>query len=173
MTKLTDRQRAFAREYVIDLAPQAAAIRAGYVEKSAKYTARALLATPAVRALIDETLNARAERAAIDAERVIDELTALSLWDPADFARVQGPADIAALPETVRRAIVGWDWDKAGNFRLKLADKTRALELIGRHLKMWGSTAEDGAMAALADAMERARRRAIDDGRARARHKAH
>ena len=64
-------------------------------------------------------------------------------------ANVRGPEDIPTLPEDVHRAIVGWSWDKAGNFTLKFADKKSALELRGRHMKLFTDkielTGKDGA----------------------------
>jgi phage terminase small subunit len=55
---------------------------------------------------------------------------------------MSGPQDIPNLPEEVRRAIVGWGWDKAGNFTLKLADKNAALTNLGRHLGMFTDKVE-------------------------------
>jgi hypothetical protein len=60
----------------------------------------------------------------------------MAFYDPADIAGhpIAGPQDICGLPEPVRRAIVGWGWDKQGNFTLKLSPKTPSLIEIGRHL---------------------------------------
>lgn len=63
----------------------------------------------------------------------------MAFYDPADIAgaNISGPQDIPNLPEDVRRAIIGWSWDKQGNFILKLSPKTPSLELLGRHLILW------------------------------------
>ena len=45
--------------------------------------------------------------------------------------------DIRDLPEDVRRAIAGWSWDKEGRFTVKLADKSKALDQLGKHLKLF------------------------------------
>ena len=63
----------------------------------------------------------------------------MALYDPAELVQtaINSPADIAKLPERVRRAIIGWSWDRNGNFVLKLSPKTPSLELIGRHLSLF------------------------------------
>ncbi|KCV32914.1 hypothetical protein L490_5260 [Bordetella bronchiseptica 00-P-2796] len=50
---------------------------------------------------------------------------------------ISSPKDLRLLPEAVRRCVVGWSWDRNGNFTLKLAAKTPNLDLIGRHLAMF------------------------------------
>ncbi|MNY22928.1 hypothetical protein D3C86_1565690 [compost metagenome] len=50
---------------------------------------------------------------------------------------ITSPLDLKLLPEQVRRCVIGWSWDRNGNFTLKLAPKTPNLELIGRHLGMF------------------------------------
>lgn len=56
---LTDLQREFCNQYIVDLKPTAAAIRAGYAEKYANRQAYQLLENPAIRITIDAL---RAER---------------------------------------------------------------------------------------------------------------
>ena len=137
--KLTPRQAAFCREYLIDLNAKQAAIRAGYSENTATQQAARLLTNVNVQAQIDKLKAKRAERTDITADRVLTELDCMGFYDPADIAShpMRGPQDIANLPERVRRAIIGWSWDKHHNFTLKLANKQGALELIGKHLGMW------------------------------------
>ncbi len=89
-----------------------------------------------------------AARFAITKERVLEELAAMAFYDAADLVLVdpqdpeqvqdiRSPVDIRRLPERIRRCIVGWSWDRHGNFVLKLANKQGSLELIGRHLAMF------------------------------------
>lgn len=136
---LTDKRGAFIREYLIDLNATQAAVRAGYSEKTAYSQGQRLLKDVEIADAIQEAQNARGERVQITADRVISELVAMATYDPADLARIPmaGPEDIAKLPENVRRAIVGWGWDKQGNFTLKLSPKTPSLDLLGRHLGMF------------------------------------
>jgi phage terminase small subunit len=68
----------------------------------------------------------------VKATDVLREIQRLAMFDPADLTEVKSPADIKALPEHVRRAIVGWGWDRQGRFTIKTA-KEGALEMLGRH----------------------------------------
>jgi len=137
--ELTNRQKMFCKEYLVDLNGTASAIRAGYSAKTAEVAASRLLSNVKISAAIHAEMGKRAQKTEITAERVIKELACMGLYDPAAVVAqpVTCPADIATLPEHVRRAIVGWSYDSSGNFVLKLADKKSALELIGRHLAMW------------------------------------
>lgn len=136
---LTPKQAAFVREYLIDLNATQAAIRAGYSAKTAKEQAARLLSNVNAQRAIQSGVSARAEKVEVSAERVLRELCCLALYDPADIAKesVNCPADIAKLPEHVRRCIIGWSWDKMGNFVLKLSPKTPNLDLLGRHLALF------------------------------------
>lgn len=136
---LTPKQAAFCAEYLIDLNATQAAIRAGYSEKTARSVGAENLTKPDIQAEVQRMMTARASKVEVTAERVLQELKLMAFYDPADIAGedVRCPADIAELPENVRRAIIGWGWDKAGNFTVKLASKTQQLELLGRHLKMF------------------------------------
>lgn len=139
MTDLNPKQAAFVREYLVDLNGAQAAIRAGYSEAAAKEQASRLLTNANVQDAIAAGQADRADRTEVTADRVVRELSAMAFFDPGEIgsAPMNGPEDIALLPERVRRSIVGWSWDKAGNFTLKLAPKSTALDLLGRHLGMF------------------------------------
>lgn len=130
--KLTPREEAFVREYLIDLSATNAAKRAGYSAKTAKEQGYQLLQRPRIAAAIQAAMQARNERLDASADDVLREITRLAMFDPAAFVNVKKPADVAKLPENVRRAIVGWSWDRLGHFTLKLA-KEGALEMLARH----------------------------------------
>lgn len=57
MRKLNDKQKRFAREYVIDLNATRAAIRAGYSEKTAKSQGQRLLTNVDVSEFIKELMD--------------------------------------------------------------------------------------------------------------------
>jgi phage terminase small subunit len=142
--KLTPKQAAFCAEYLIDLNATQAAIRAGYSVKTAASQGERLLRNVEIQNGVQQMMAARAEQVELTAAGVLDELASLAFFDPGELgsALISGPADLAKLPEKVRRAIVGWNWDRAGNFTLKLADKLRALDLVGQHLGMWRTKVE-------------------------------
>lgn len=76
-TKLTPKQEAFVREYLVDLCAAHAAVRAGYSERSAKQTGCDLLAVPKVQAAIAKAQAERAERVDDDADQVLRDLRRL------------------------------------------------------------------------------------------------
>ena len=156
MRELTGKQKRFVEEYLCDLNATQAAIRAGYSAKRADAVGYDLLRKPEITAAIQTEMDKRSARTEITADRVLREVSHMALYDPADIAgaNISGPQDIPSLPEAVRRAIIGWSWDKQGNFILKLSPKTPSLELLGRHLMIWrdvGSKDNPLTMDALSD----------------------
>ncbi|AZV94480.1 terminase small subunit [Pseudomonas sp. S 311-6] len=134
--KLTEKQARFAHEYVVDLNGKQAAIRAGYSEKTAEQQGNRLLRNAQVQALIQELMALRSKRTEITQDNVLLELAAMTFYDAGEIGQhqIRGPEDVSKLPDHLRRCVVGWSWDKAGNFTLKLADKLGAANLAMRHL---------------------------------------
>jgi phage terminase small subunit len=169
---MTPKQEAFVREYLIDLNATQAAIRAGYSAKTACEQGSRLLADVKIAEAIAAAMSARAERTEITSDMVLEELAMLAFYDPADIAtvtgedgspvRIKGPEDIAKLPRHIRKAIVGWNWDKAGNFTLRFAPKPATLQLIGQHLGMFKQEIDVNIRESLAQDLEHARRRAAE-----------
>lgn len=136
MSKLTAKQTQFVAEYLIDLNATQAAIRAGYSTKTAQRIGSENLLKPVVATALTEAMKARGVRTEVTADDVVREITRLAMFDIGDLIEVRNPADIKALPEDVRRAIVGWSWDKQGNFTIKTA-KEGALQMLGKHLGIY------------------------------------
>lgn len=153
--ELTPKQAQFVREYLVDMNGTQAAIRCGYSERTANEQAARLLAVVSVREAVQKAMDKRAERTEITADRVLREIAAQAFYDAADIGDIEVtcPKDIRKLPENVRRCIIGWSWDKAGNFVLKFSPKTPSLDLLGRHLKLFTDKVElSGAVDQLTDA---------------------
>lgn len=167
---MTPKQRAFVEQYLIDLNATAAAVRAGYSERTAKSLGSELLAHPAVSAAIAAAQAERSARVGVTVDAVLNELALHAFYDPLDYAHIKSPEDLATLPPGARRAVAGWTWTKEGKFVIKLAGKTQTLELLGRHLGMWSKGDDNDAAAQLASALERARQRVLSDGASQARH---
>ncbi|SPU49854.1 terminase small subunit [Bordetella trematum] len=134
----SERARLFVQEYLVDLNATAAAERAGYSKRSAKQIGYALLQLPLIRERIAAAQQERIARTQITQDNVLQELSSMTLYDAGEIGRYQitKPEDVQKLPEHLRRCVVGWSWDKAGNFVLKLADKLGAATLAMRHLGM-------------------------------------
>jgi phage terminase small subunit len=157
--KLNPRQQLFIKEYLIDRNATQAAIRAGYSEKTAEQIGFRLLRNVQIEKAVNSALEKQMKRLDISADRVLQEIACLSFYDPKDFESVNGPEDIKNLPEDVRRAIVGWDWNKNGKFVLKISPKTPSLDQLGRHLKLFTDKLEISGNLTLAERIKAARER--------------
>lgn len=164
---MTPKRKRFADEYLAD--PNLNAVqaykRAGFKAKNdnvAAVEAHKLLKDPAVAAYIAERMRAREQRTEITQDRVLREIAASAFYDPGVIGshRITCPADIENLPEEVRRAIVGWSWDKQGNFVLKLASKGQALDQLMRHLGLYNDKLNLNVRDGLADRLAKARKHA-------------
>lgn len=170
MGKLTPKQERFVAEYCVDLNATQAAIRSGYSEKTAHAIGHENLSKPEIAAAIRAKTEKRAAKVEITGERVLEELAMLAFYDPADIAcaldekgepvEITRPSDIAKLPKHIRKAIVGWGWDKQGNFTLKFAPKQATLNLLGQHFKLFNSEGDDALKEGLAALLNESRRRA-------------
>src|SRR3954463_12747327 len=81
---LTNKQRRFVEEYVVDLNATAAAVRAGYAHrKSGLWTLT--MGLPHVKAAVERALAEKRERAAGTAERGLDELARIAFANIGEF----------------------------------------------------------------------------------------
>lgn len=162
---LTDKQKAFCEEYIVDLNATQAAIRAGYSKKTADVQGPRLLGNVRVAEEIERLKRARSKRTQITADRVLEELATIGYSKITDYLEVvekdvvvgykkddKGQHDyeqpiirtkkVVEIKETKEmdpEAIKAVSEIKQGanGISLKLYDKPSALEDIGRHLGMW------------------------------------
>jgi phage terminase small subunit len=133
------------------------AIAAGYSARSAHKTSSDMLKRPSIAAAIAAARVRVLERAEIKAADVIAEVRRLAMFDPADLLDVKSPEELAALPEEVRRAVVGWKWDREGRFVMQLA-KQGALDMLCRHFGVYNDKL-DVNVTSNADRLQRAQER--------------
>ena len=170
--KLTDKQKAFILEYLVDLNATKAAIRAGYSETSARQTAHDTLNNPVVAAEVQRHMDARAERVGVNSETVLRELLKIAMTDIRKLYSESGsllppqewPDDVAKSVSAVEIEDLfdgyGEEREQIGyTKKVKLWDKTKALELLGRHLKLFTDKIEVKADESLAELMRKARER--------------
>ena len=150
MAKFTPKQEHFCEDYLIDLNATQAAIRAGYSEKTAYSAGQRLLRNVEIQNRIAELKAERSKRTEITQDRVVKELAAMAFAKATDYAQIAGNTvfikSTTELTPEQQAGIVGIKQTQAG-IEVKL-DKTRALEMLGRHLGMFNDKLElSGAVA--------------------------
>lgn len=165
MGKLTDKQRLFIEEYLVDL-NATRAYKAAYPsckkDESAAVNGAKLLRKANVKEKLAERMKEREKRTEITQDKVLMELYNIACANGSDFAKVvekqllddkgnpiinpsngepiyYKTVDIELtdmLPEEKRKAIAGIKMGKNG-IEVNTCDKVRALELLGRHLGLW------------------------------------
>lgn len=170
MVKLTEKQKRFCDEYLVDLNATQAAIRAGYSEKRASEQAYQLLQKTTVQNYITKRKNDRVKRTEITQDKVLNELALIAFSNATDYAKV---IEIPAMKETEDGFLIPI-LDTKGNpvkiktvepvltenlteeqkkalavvkngrngFEIKAYDKVRALELLGKHLGLFADKVE-------------------------------
>lgn len=140
MNELTDKQKAFVNEYLIDLNATQAAIRAGYSAKNADKIGSQLLGKSRVSAEIQKAMAKREKRTEITQDRVLKELATIGFFQITDFMKVEkGQLVVKDTSDVELENIPAISGIKATQFGLdvRFHDKVKALELIGEHLGMW------------------------------------
>jgi len=111
---LTPKQERFVAEYLVDLNATAAAKRAGYSDKTAYSTGQRLLKNVEIQEAIQARRQELAQKLEITQEQVVGELAAIAFHGASDEPEAE----------------------------LKVSNKLKALELLGKHLGMFTDKAE-------------------------------
>ena len=116
--KLTAKQSLFVKEYLVDLNATQAAIRAGYKEKAAYATGAENLKKPQIQEAIQEQIKKREEKTELNADWVLKKLeqVALRCMQEEEVITKDGPT---------------------GEYKFDSSGANKAIELIGKHLKMF------------------------------------
>lgn len=141
---LNQKQQRFCEEYMIDLNATQAAIRAGYSVKTANEQGARLLANVSVSREIERLRAIQSRRTGITADRVLQELAKIAFVDPSRVINSHdGTVRTDASPED-KAAIQGVKVKSSSSLNgdsfeaeVKLHDKTRALELLGKHMGLF------------------------------------
>lgn len=131
MVELTDKQRKFVSEYLVDLNATQAAIRAGYSEKTAGSMAQKLVAKSHIQEAIKAAQAQREKRTLVTVDYVVS-----SLREVAERCLQKSPVTNAKgkqVQDEQGRDV--WKFDSAG--------ANRALELLGKHVNAFGERKEE------------------------------
>ena len=121
-SKLTDKQKTFCEEYLIDLNATKAAIRAGYSEKTAKQIGSRLLTNVDITDSITELRAKRSESTAIDAAWVLRQAVKVH--------------ERCMQAEEIKDREGG----STGEYKFEHSGANKALEIIGKHIDVQAFT---------------------------------
>lgn len=144
MAKLTEKQKRFVEEYLIDLNATQAAIRAGYSVKTANEQGARLLVNVSVQQKIAEKMADRSKRTGVNQDRVIQELAKIAFINAPDVINTKdatikagATSDDTAAIQSVKVKVIPTKEGEGVEREIKFNDKIKALELLGKHLGMW------------------------------------
>lgn len=167
---LTQKQRLFVDEYLIDLNATQAAIRAGYSKKTAGQIGDENLKKPQIAIAIKESMDSRNKRVQINADYVLTRLVEIDQLDVLDILDNAGNfKPIMEWPKTWRQTLSGVDLQEimSGDVetvirKIKWPDKLRNLELLGKHVAVsaFREQVEVNVTHTLSERMAKARERA-------------
>ena len=151
-------QDRFVDEWLIDFNGTQAAIRAGYSERSARSIAGRLLTKDNIQREISRRQKDLQRRTEVTQERVVKELARVAFADATDYVQVETRTvekndgtelsyQTVTLTETAelsadQRAAIAGIKQGANGVEVKLHDKIKALELLGRHIGMFNDKLE-------------------------------
>ena len=138
LKKLTDKQRIFVAEYLIDRNATQAAIRAGFSENGARQAGSRLLSNVDVRSLIDQKIEKQIKRAELTADKVNEVLAGMIMTDACDLYE-EGP-DGTMIPKSadeltsrqrasIQEITLMAGADGSGYQRIKQYDRLRAIDI--------------------------------------------
>ncbi len=127
------RRKLFVLEWIKDFDAARAVVDSGFKIKdrrTAQIKGYQLLAEPEVRAEIDKAMNERAQKVGLSAEWIVKELMKMASVETGEIYDCP-PEKIPGLPDDQQ--------PKAGRKvrYIHLLNKTKSLELLGKHLKLW------------------------------------
>ena len=141
--KLTDKQKKFVEEYLIDLNATQSAIRAGYSPKTANEQGARLLANVSIQEAISKAMAERSRRTGINQDRIVQELARIAFVKITDVVDHDGEINTNASDDDLA-CIESYKVEDSDSVNgssskreVKLASKIKALELLGKHVGMW------------------------------------
>jgi phage terminase small subunit len=142
--KLTEKERKFCNEYLIDLNASRAARDAGFSDESAAVTASRLLRKANVSHYISKKIRDQTEKLDIQRERIFRELKSIAFSRITNFMRVDHGRvlmlDTADIDRESIGAVAGYTETttaEGGSISIKLHDKLKALDMLAKYAKLF------------------------------------
>ena len=144
MKELTHKQAIFVQEYLVDMNGTQAAIRAGYSKSTARQIATENLSKPDINEAINHAIAERLQRTRTTADGVLHRLVEIDQLDIKDLFDEAGRLKpIHQWPDSWSRSISSFelkmpndDDPHTASLKIRLPDKLKNLELIGRHTQV-------------------------------------
>jgi phage terminase small subunit len=148
-----DRRARFVTNYVKCLNATQAAKEAGYSEKSAHVQGCQLLKNPKIRQEIDVLLNRRLKKDELSAERILEELRRIALFDLREFYQEDGNfkpvkewteemGAVLAGTETIIKNAVAGDRKQDQVHKIKIHSKVDALDKLAKYFGLLSERVE-------------------------------
>ncbi len=141
---MTDKEKTFCEEYLVDLNGAQSAIRAGYSEKTANAIACNLFTKVYIQEEIQRLMKERAERTEVTADKVVMELAKIAFSDMKKFATwgkngvtLNDSGGLSEEDAACVSEVSETETQHGGSIRFKLHDKKGALDSLCRHLGMF------------------------------------
>lgn len=143
--RISDRDMLFIDEYMVDMDAKNAAIRAGYKPSTANTASEWIRSEnptkPRVREEILRRMADRSRRLGVTADRVILELARIAFADLSGIIDLEtgevypdaDKSDLSAVASVKIKTTVSGNTER----EIRMTDKTRAIELLGKHLGMF------------------------------------
>lgn len=146
MEKLTNKQRRFCDEYLIDLNATQAAIRAGYSKKTAYRTGADNLTKPQIKEYIENRLKEKEDELIAKQDEVLRYLTAVMRREKKEVAVVTTMEKrVFYAPDdngTIRKNEMTKEEPVLVEYPAKLSDANRAAEMLGKVYSMFSDRVE-------------------------------
>lgn len=171
--ELNEMQARFCREFLIDRNASQAAIRSGYSPNGVEATASKLLTVAKVADRINALLSLQEKRLDIKADEILKELRRVGMSDVRELYREDGTVKHPTeWPDDLARAVSSIEVEELFEFvngekvwigytkKIKLWSKTQALDMLGKHKKLFTDRVELDVSDNLAEKIAAARARA-------------
>lgn len=141
---LTDQQKAFCEHYIQTLNATASAIAAGYSKRSATAQGSSLLRRDHINNYISKRQNVLQTKLKIETRKVLEEFASIAFADISSYVDDKGTLkpykdipDTRAIHSVTTSSIKNAAGKTVTKTTIKLHDKQRALENLGKHLGIY------------------------------------
>ena len=135
---------------------------AGYSAKTAKHIGYQLLREDQVQCVIHELIEKQSDRLALKSDDILLGLLRIAAFDPFDIFNDNGTLkQLSQIPPEIRKSIAGMKWKDGKLEELKLPDKVRSYELLGKHKRLFADVQVLEGEVTLRERIALGRRRAL------------